>query len=220
MLREPNEDELLAAVQRRPLPLPPRPWTGNVAALPKPIRHMNRTLTVLVLLTSLHAPRASAAPASATSPALALRPAVPALVIGQRSPAAFVVDGTLRVAKRGAIAFRVVTDGDRQLCAVDDPADGTPLVLSDGEQTLLYELDGDRVLLMPNCRAYVRLDWDAAAAKPIAFSLGAAYERDPADLARIIHDGAVVARRRTQQRRLLDKFALKSSPASTVNYPG
>lgn len=84
----------------------------------------------------------------------------------------FVVDGVLRTAAADGFGFHFATDGKRQLCAIFDPHDGTPLYLSDGQQTLLYDLSGDRVVRVPASRAYVSVDWIQKEDRPLRFSTG------------------------------------------------
>ncbi|HEV7300493.1 MAG TPA: hypothetical protein VGN72_14085 [Tepidisphaeraceae bacterium] len=126
-----------------------------------------RNLAVLALLITLNA----VAVAEAADPP-ATRPAVPALIVGQASPRSFIVDGRLRFSANGGLAFRVAAEGERQFCAVYDPADGTPLILSDGQQTLVYDLENSRVVRVPNSRGTVRVDWDAQKEKPLSFDIG------------------------------------------------
>jgi hypothetical protein len=109
-------------------------------------------------------------------------PPVPALVVGDTPPERFVVDGVARFSKAGGLAFRVATDGTRQLCAVYDPADGTPLFLSDGQQTLIYDLANTRVVLVPHSRAFVRVEWNKDDAKPLSFQIGVGYKTKVDDL--------------------------------------
>lgn len=123
---------------------------------------------------------AAAAPAPALAPAAApsTRPTVPALVVGATPPKSFVVDGIYRWSAAAAgVAFHVATDGERQLCIVYDAADGTPLFLSDGQQTLVYDLANSRVARIDVSRCYVRVDWDATSERPLGF--GFAVEAKP-----------------------------------------
>src|SRR5436190_12569749 len=45
---------------------------------------------------------------------------VPALVVGKGPPTSFVVEGIVRPSKDGGLAFRVATDGQKQICALYD----------------------------------------------------------------------------------------------------
>ena len=99
----------------------------------------------LLALTFLPAPPVvTAAPAT--------QPAVPPLVVGSPPPASFVVEGCQRFSKDAGLGFRVAADGETQFCAVYDAADGTPLFLSDGTQTLVYDLGNDRVVRVSSSR--------------------------------------------------------------------
>jgi hypothetical protein len=84
------------------------------------------------------------------------QPVAPALVA--RSSPPFAVTGLVRFTHSAGVAFRVATDGKRQLCTLYDPSDGTALFLSDGQQTLVYDLPCSRTVRVPNSRGYVRLD--------------------------------------------------------------
>src|SRR3954452_4816610 len=98
-----------------------------------------------------------AAPAAAD----AKPPEVPALIVGAKPPMpqSFVVEGFSRSGADRGLGFRVATDAKRQICVLYDAADGTPLFLSDGEQTLIYDLVENRILQIPICRGNVRVDW-------------------------------------------------------------
>jgi hypothetical protein len=87
---------------------------------------------VLVVATSLPANT------RASSDEPANLPTIPALSSDAARP--FVVDGVCRLTAADGFGFHVASDGTKQLCAVFDPHDGTPLYLSDGKQTLLYDL--------------------------------------------------------------------------------
>lgn len=130
---------------------------------------------VVVALVVTAATRVAAAPPT--------RPvSLPALIVGSLPPQSFVVAGIVRLSKSASLAFRVATDGRRQLCVLYDPADGTPLFLSDGGQTLVYDLANARVVRLPNSRANVRVDWDATEQLPLRFSFGVAYPTNPEKL--------------------------------------
>ena len=104
-------------------------------------------------------------------------PDVPALVAdGSTAPRSFVVNGVVRSAAKQGVAFRFATDGARQFCSLYDPTDGTPLFLSDGWQTLVYDLPGGRVVRVPNCRGVVRVDWDRHHPKPLKFDFDFRFE--------------------------------------------
>lgn len=109
-------------------------------------------------------------------------PTIPALVVGGAETERFVVEGVLRSSRRRGLGFRVAADGRSQACAVYDISDGTPLFLSDGSQTLVYDLPTNQVILVPNSRATVRVDWLANAEKPLAINLDVRVETNPAKL--------------------------------------
>jgi hypothetical protein len=103
----------------------------------------------------------------------ATAPVVPALITDSSGSPSFIADGILRFSGSGALAFHIASDGKRQLCAVFDPADGTPVFLSDGDQVLVYDLGNSRIVRVPQARAYVFVDWEGGKRKPMAFSFGA-----------------------------------------------
>ena len=127
-------------------------------------------------------------PAAATLPATVptTRPYVPPLVVGAGPPRSFIVEGVSRGSPGSGLAFRIATDGEREACAVYDVTDGTPILLSDGRQTLVYDLANDRVVRVLDSRAYVRVDWMAADERPLAFEfgVGSAHPQKPAPGAR------------------------------------
>ncbi|MGH7179683.1 MAG: hypothetical protein ACREJC_20070, partial [Tepidisphaeraceae bacterium] len=90
----------------------------------------------------------------------------------------FVVDGVCRVAATDGFAFHFATNGARQLCVIFDPHDGTPLYLSDGQQTLLYDLSGNRVVRVPTSRANVWIDWNEKEDRPLVFHCGVDFQTD------------------------------------------
>jgi hypothetical protein len=112
----------------------------------------------------------------------ATKPAVPALIVGTPPPKSFVVDGVFRFSGSGGLAFHVATDGERQVCAVYDPTDGTPLFISDGHWTLVYDLSNPRVVRVPNSRGNVRVDWDVKKEKPLGFGFAVDFKSNPAKL--------------------------------------
>jgi hypothetical protein len=124
-----------------------------------------RLLTILTFLLALAAQVNAGAPATA--------PSIPPLVVGQAAPKSFVVHGAIRLARSAALGFHVATDGTKQRCAVFD-SDGTPLFLSDGQQTLVYDLANARIVRVPISRGIVFLNYDAAKEKPmnVGFAVG------------------------------------------------
>jgi hypothetical protein len=102
-------------------------------------------------------------------------PTIPALTSDAARP--FVVDGVCRLTAADGFGFHVASDGTKQLCAVFDPHDGTPLYLSDGKQTLLYDLAGNRVVRVPTSRAYVIIGWDPKLPKPLGFDVGVSFNQ-------------------------------------------
>jgi len=117
-------------------------------------------LLPLLIVAHLHA----APPATA--------PVIPALIAGSSDSPSFVADGILRFTD-GALAFHVASDGKKQFCAVFDPADGTPIFLSDGDQVLVYDLTNSRIVRVPQTCGYILIDWNASDSKPLNFSFGA-----------------------------------------------
>src|SRR5215212_6257582 len=61
----------------------------------------------------------------------------------------------------------------------------TPLCLSDGQQTLLYDLSGNRVVRVPTSRAYVNIGWDPKKPMPLGFDVGVDFNPNPKGLARV-----------------------------------
>jgi hypothetical protein len=116
------------------------------------------------------------------APPPATRPTVPPLIVGAQPPKSFVVTGVARLSPEGGMAFRVATDGVRQVCALYDPADGTPMFLSDGQQTLVYDLANSRVVRVPVSRGNIRVEWDAQKEKPLTFSFAVACKPTPEKL--------------------------------------
>jgi hypothetical protein len=113
----------------------------------------------------------------------ATRPSVPALIVGGDAlPRSFLVEGILR-SQSGGLAFQVATDGRRERTAVYDPADGTPLFLSDGQQTLVYDVAKNRVVRVAVSRGNVRVDWFAEKEKPLNFAWGVQFSSSATRLA-------------------------------------
>jgi hypothetical protein len=110
------------------------------------------------------------------------RPVIPALIVGTPPPKSFIVEGILRSSATTGWAFRVATDGQRQLVALYDSADGTPIFLSDGQQTLIYDLANSRVVRVPSSRGNVRVDWEAQKEKPLNFGFGVQVRSTPEEL--------------------------------------
>ena len=139
----------------------------------------HRLLALLALCLAIPA-------AGFAAPAEGPTPDVPDLVAGGGAaapgPRSFVVEGICRFAKTGGLAFRVAADGGRQVVALYDPADGTPLFLSDGTRTLVYDLSNGRVALVPSARGYLRLGWEPGAERPMSFDLGVGLESNPQKL--------------------------------------
>lgn len=108
------------------------------------------------------------------------RPVIPALIVGADAPRSFIVRGIIRGGQDGGgVAFYVAVDGEREVCAVYDPADGTPILLSDGRQTLIYDLENAQLLRVQNFRSYFRIDFEPDARKPLMFRFGAEIRTAP-----------------------------------------
>ena len=88
-------------------------------------------------------------------------PAIPPLVVGAPPPApqSFVVSGFVRYSAEKGLGFQIGVDGKRERCVLYDASDGTPLFISDGHETLIYDLAENRILRVPTCRGNVRVDW-------------------------------------------------------------
>lgn len=146
---------------------------------------MRRSIAFALTIASLLLPAgcARAQPEPAAAAAAEAKPKVPALVVGTAPPASFVVEGVMRPAATVGMGFRVAADGGRQVCALYDPIDGTPLFLSDGQQTLVYDLVNTRIVRLPISRGNVRIDWHAGKDKPLSFSFGVDCKTAPEKLA-------------------------------------
>ncbi len=99
-------------------------------------------------------------------------PNIPALIVGGNQPQSFIVEGVTRFSKQSALGFYEATDGQKQVCAVYDSSDNTPLILSDGRETLIYDLSENRIVCLPRSTAHVRVDWDPTKDKPLNFKIG------------------------------------------------
>ena len=114
------------------------------------------------------------------------RRALPALILGAAPTESFLVEGVERDAVPGGIGFHIATDRLKQVCAVYDVADGTPLFMSDGKQTLIYDLPNRRIVIAARSRAYFALKWEPPAPekKSMRMTLGTALnseEPNPSD---------------------------------------
>src|SRR5688500_3605953 len=116
--------------------------------------------------------------APSTAPALAL----PALVAGSADSPSFVVSGVARPEDGGELGFYVASDEKRQLCALYDLRDGVPIFLSDGQRTLIYDVQGKRLIHLPSSRAFVSVDWEAGA---MEFAFGANSYTEPQPVAKL-----------------------------------
>jgi hypothetical protein len=131
------------------------------------------------LVAALFAAMTVTADAPSTLPAL---PDVPAL--NSDDGRAFVVDGATRMTAADGFGFRFATDGARQLCVIFDAQDGTPLYLSDGQQTLVYDLGDNLIVRLPASRAYVVVDWNPEDARPLTFRSGVDISEVPETVAK------------------------------------
>ena len=129
-------------------------------------------ILVVTLLLTVFA--AAAAPAT--------KPAIPALIVGTAPPKSFIANGICRFSAGAGLGFHVAWDGSRQVCALYDASDGTPLFLSDGGQTLVYDLTNSRIVRVPVSRGYVRIQWNPQEVKPLSFSIGVDLKSDPQKL--------------------------------------
>ena len=107
------------------------------------------------------------------SPATGPTPlSIPPLVIAGEQSRSFVVSGLFRPRQDGVIGFRVAAQGDRQVCVLFDAADGTPMLLCNEHESLVYDLANSRIVRVPRSRVYVRVDWESEKAKPLTFTWG------------------------------------------------
>src|ERR1051326_5512792 len=95
--------------------------------------------------------------ASAIAASPSTLPTIPALLADSQPLRPFIVDGVIRTSSSDGFGFHFATDGARELCAIFDAHDGTPIYLSDGQQTLVYDLSNERVVRVPTCRADVKI---------------------------------------------------------------
>jgi hypothetical protein len=101
-------------------------------------------------------------------------PSIPPLVVGGgEGPQSFTVEGVFFPSTGPGLGFRIATDGTRHFCVLFDCADGTPILLSDGEQSLLYDLANNRVVQLSSCPSFVRVGWTPDAIKPLSVDFGA-----------------------------------------------
>lgn len=99
-------------------------------------------------------------------------PSVPALMLGSSPPLSFMVNGVLRLSKSNALAFRVATDGKDELCILYDAADGTPIFISNGRESLVYDLLNTRVVRLPRSRGGAQVEWHGEKEAPLSFGFG------------------------------------------------
>ena len=135
--------------------------------------------TSIILITILLSSFADAADAPATPPT------VPALLTSKDGTVNFTIDGVIRMTPNAGWAFHVARDGERQVCAIIDVNDGTPIYLSDGSQTLIYDIVKERVVLLPHSRAYMEVLWKSKDPKPVTVSVGVMIKSNPAELAKV-----------------------------------
>lgn len=136
------------------------------------------------------------------------RPSVPPLIVEGGPPNVFMVRGIMRSNPNGGLGFYVATDGKRQVCALYDATDGTPLFLSDGQQTLVYDLDNLRVVRVPDSRGYIRVDWNSQLEKPLGFQAGVVWNSDPK---RLVEDNSFFR---------LDRFVEQTKALKQIQRPG
>jgi hypothetical protein len=105
-------------------------------------------------------------------------PSIPALIEGSKDSPAFVVDGVIRDSADQGLGFHFATDGKKRICALFDAVDSTPIYLSDGDQTLIYDLSNSRIIRAPTSKASVDVDWNPKADQPIRFSFHLAFGDD------------------------------------------
>ena len=122
-----------------------------------------------------------AIPSEAADPATP--PSIPSLIFPTEQAHPFVVDGLCRASADHGFGFHLATDGTRQLCVLFDLQDGTPIYLSDGQQTLVYDLANSRVVRVPNSRLSVSVDWNQENPKPLKFNFDFEFTEDSKKLA-------------------------------------
>jgi hypothetical protein len=105
-------------------------------------------------------------------------PSIPALIEGSKDSPAFVVDGVIRESADQGLGFHFAADGKKRICALFDPADSTPIYLSDGDQTLIYDLSNSRIICAPTSKACVTVDWNPKADQPMRFKFNLGFGED------------------------------------------
>lgn len=107
---------------------------------------------------------------------------LPELDTSAKPAEAFVADGVSRFSKTRGFGFHFATDGTHLLCVLYDLQDGTPICISDEQQSLIYDLPHNRIVRAPNSRAYLSLDWKEKEIRPLVFNFGDNYQTNPATL--------------------------------------
>ena len=73
---------------------------------------------------------------------------IPALRVAE-GKTSFVVESFMIGANKRGIAMRVATDGKKHLFTIFDAVDNVPIFISNGNETLIYDLAQDQVTLLP-----------------------------------------------------------------------
>jgi hypothetical protein len=123
----------------------------------------------------------------------ATRPSIPLLRSDAKAGVPFIVDGIVRTTATDGYGFHFATDGAHSFVSLFDPHDGTPLYLSDGQQTLIYELSDQRIVRIPNSAAIVMIGWDAKAPRPLSFDFSVNYTTGQLDSAKTASSFTAIA---------------------------
>ncbi len=75
-------------------------------------------------------------------------PVVPALRVAE-GKTSFVVESYVIDPNKRGLAYRVATDGQKHLFSIFDAVDNVPIFISNGDETLIYDLAQDQVTLVP-----------------------------------------------------------------------
>jgi len=77
------------------------------------------------------------------------RASVPILKVGDPAQTSFLVEGFIANDEKRGFAFRIATDGKQHLFTLADAADGVPFFISNGDESLIYDLAQEQILFVP-----------------------------------------------------------------------
>jgi hypothetical protein len=85
---------------------------------------------------------------AATAPAEEQPAGIPALRVAE-GKTSFVVESYMVDAQQRGLAMRVATDGQKHLFSIFDAADNVPIFISNGDESLIYDLAQDQITFLP-----------------------------------------------------------------------